>query len=158
MRISMKRKLICVLLCIGILSSVFMTGCGQKGENKYIGTWRADTVGTILNYLVFDENGYWEVFIIEQGLAYGMSENPDVFTSFDDFVDGATFPGITDCRIEYHAGAGYTDSFTITEDNRMINAVGTEYRKVSDHSGSIDGDLRARIEAIYTQAKEDAAG
>lgn len=76
-----------------LLTGVF-TGCNKNtgaDKTKYLGTRVCKTSSDTAQYLIFDENGYWSVFVDYKSLRNGMQQRPELF-SYVKYSDNTGYP------------------------------------------------------------------
>lgn len=161
-------KLLCLLLVLVMLSALF--GCGKHDKNRpdgddaqdiqpYIGTWKAaDHDGeNIVHYLIFDENGYWNVFMNYEPLLRAIKQLPEQLVSFKVFC-AVQKSGHTGCYYEYVENASFAKEFLINEDGVLFSKEDETllYEKVSTHSGEPSADVIAEARDLFDRALVEA--
>lgn len=137
-------------------------------NSEFFGTW-VSTVNSKVNseleqiadYKIFDANGYWDVYITYQGLRNGMEAQPKSFTTFEHFIDGNIFPGISGCTFEYVENTAeyhYTDTFMVNEDGTLArkNSNNLFYTKFSPYAGYPETAVLEECKEIFDRAAADA--
>ena len=161
-------KWISLALVMVLLLSLF--GCGKKASpNKnnaasvdlepYIGTWRASNHNgeRVVHYIIFDENGYWNVYMNYTTLLKAIKQLPNQLVSFKKFCELQNSDH-TGCYYEYVEDSNYTDIFYIEEDGRMLSTEMDKVflQKVSEHSGEPDADVVAEARDLFDRALVEA--
>lgn len=120
-------KLVCLLLAMVLMLSLF--GCGKKDKkaatidvSPYLGTWQgSDHDGeNVVHYLIFDANGYWNVYMRYSTLTRAIQQLPNQLVSFKVFRE-LQQSSHTGCYYEYVVGTDYVNSFRIGEDGMMYS-------------------------------------
>jgi len=158
----MKKAKTCIgiMLVVILLTGVF-TGCETNtgaDKTKYLGTWMCKTSSDTAQYLIFDENGYWSVFIDYRSLLNGMQQRPELFSTFEHFIDGNTYSGISNCTFEYTKDndyVKYTEKYVINE-NGTLDFEGSTglfpYTKYSDNTGYPEDAILKEAKEIFDRA------
>lgn len=156
------KKALSLLLVVILLATLFTSCSGNEETNKanYLGTWvRRSSTGNIFSCVIFDENGYWEIFMDHSGLSYGISQKPELFTTFEHFIDGNVNSDITYCDFEYHENSDYTKQFRMDDSGNLYPNAGTGdwyYTKYSDHTGYPEDAILKEAKAIFDRAMADS--
>lgn len=161
-------KLLCLLLALVMTLSLF--GCGKTASsdknNKtvvevepYIGTWEGnDHDGeNIVHYLIFDEQGYWNVYMNYGTLLRAIKQLPDQLVSFKVFRELQKSEH-TGCYYEYVEDIAFTEKFSIDPDNTLTSVGSAEvfFTKVSTHSGEPSSDVAAEARDLFDRALVEA--
>jgi len=158
------RNYIGIMLVVVLLASVFI-GCKKNAEpdkTGYLGTWTCKTNSDTVQYLIFDEKGYWSIFIDYKSLLNGMQQRPELFTTFEHFIDGNVYPGISHCTFSYTEDTDYikyTDTYVIDENEKLDITDGTglfSYTKHSDHTGYPEDAILNEAKEIFDRALADS--
>ena len=162
-------KWICLLLVTVLVLSV--CGCHKEGassadESKetvdlepYIGTWRAsDHDGeNVVHYLIFDEKGYWNVYMNFATLSRAIKQLPEQLVSFKVFCE-LQKSNHTGCHYEYVEDIAFAEEFTIDK-NGQLSGNGKDdvlFTKISVHSGEPSSDVVEEASDLFDRARENA--
>ncbi len=151
------KSLLCIFLVVTLIGTLFV-GCNKQSKSEYLGTWKTSTGADAINYLIFDENGYWQVRLDYTPLRQAISDKPDLFTTFEHFIDGNVYPGLTYCEFEYVENTeynNYTDTYVIDENGKLgyKDAIfPVYYTKQSDNTGYPSDAILAEAKAIFDKA------
>ncbi len=159
----MKRKIIKFLAALTAFILVLsLSACGNShkegSKNDLLGTWVQESSDTTIDYIIFDENGYWEIFVNYYGLRNAMQDRPELFEDFQDFLDGNTYNGITGCTIEYNQNMknnNYIDKYEINSEGFLVlksdqNLV--QYKRLSDNLEYPEKTIVDEIKKMYDRA------
>ena len=156
------KRLFAILLVI-VITATMMCGCESEPDtSEYHGTWVRSLDRDLVNCLIFDENGYWDIFIDYRGILYGMRERPELFSTFDHFIDGHTYGGITGCSFKYIANtdySNYTDTYEIDENGKLdfIGSTGAfPYERYSYHTGYPEDAILTQCRDIFNRALNES--
>lgn len=169
---ALKKWISLALVAVLLLS---LCACGknenkaQEGDNKavvdtepYIGTWRAsDHNGEdVVHYLIFDEKGYWNIYMNYSTLLRAIRQLPDQLVSFKMFCELQKSKH-TGCYYEYVEDIAFTDDFSIGENSRLtaptsIAVEGVFFTKISTHSGDPDSKVVAEARDLFDRALVEA--
>ena len=80
-------------LALALLMAVCIFGCGKSNNEtsnqpaSYIGTWKgSDHDGEkVVHYLIFDEDGYWNIYMNHTSLVKAIRQLPEQLVSFKIF-------------------------------------------------------------------------
>ena len=147
-----------ILLIVVLIATLFV-GCKKSDKTKYFGTWTKNNGSDMVSCMIFDENGYWEIFVDYQGLLNGMKQKPDAFSTFEDFIDGNTLSGVTHCTFKYVSNSDYADIYEIDESGKLSFKDGssiTPYTKFSDNTGYPEDAIIEKVKAIFDRAMADS--
>lgn len=162
-------KLLCCLLAVIMLLA--LCGCGEnEGEQvdnteakaKYVGTWQgSDHDGeNVVHYLIFDNEGYWNVYMNITTLTRAIKQLPDQLVSFKTFreVQNSDHTG---CFFEYVKdadGVDYTECFSIDEEGQLTKNEETDvyFTKFSTHTGEPDETMIGEARDLFDRARESA--
>ncbi len=153
-------KIVAILIVFTLVLSLSACGNSEKDESKnnLLGTWIQETSDNIIDCKIFDENGYWEIFVNYQGLHNAMKNRPELFVDFQDFLNGKTYNGITGCTFEYHKNteySNYIDEYEINSEGMLVlksdqNLV--QYKRFSENSGYPEDSIIEQVKKIYDNA------
>ena len=162
------KKIVCLALALLMLLS--LVACGKNNKNKrvedpqkfeaYIGTWQgSDHDGeNVVSYLVFDEGGYWKVYMDYAPLVRAIRQLPDQLVSFSVFrkLQNSNHTG---CYYEYIANDGldYTDMFELDEEGNLVGSdADVKFSKVSTHSGEPSDEVVEQARDLFDRALIEA--
>ena len=161
-------KALCFLLAMILVLSLCACGeeNGEKNDNSearedYIGTWKgSDHDGeNVVHYLIFDNDGYWKVYLDYTPLVRAIKQLPDQLVSFKVFCQLQN-SGQTKCYYEYveNGDVDYTVTFTLDADGKLKENVETEvvFTKISTHSGEPDETVVQEARELFDRAREEA--
>ncbi len=161
-------KMLCFLLAMILMLSLGACGeaNGEKPDNSearedYIGTWKgSDHDGeNVVHYLVFDNDGYWKVYLDYAPLVRAIKQLPDQLVSFKVFCRLQN-SGQTKCYYEYveNGDLDYTTAFTLDADGKLKENIETEvvFTKISTHSGEPDETVVQEARELFDRAREEA--
>lgn len=165
-------RLLCFVLAVLMLVSAI--GCGKKKTYKkdplstqqklqqYVGTWQgSDHDGeNVVHYLVFDEEGYWNIYMDLKPLTTAIKQLPDQLVSFKIFTQ-LQKSGQTGCHYEYIKNDGninYADYFTIDKDGRLAESGTSEvyFTRISEESGAPAESIVSEARDLFDLAREKA--
>lgn len=173
-------KVICLALA-AVLVTVSFAGCGDKkkssgkGNDKVadntvtataddnvdvdlIGTWKgSDHDGeNIVHYLVFDENGYWNVYMNYTPLVRAIRQLPGQLVSFKKFCDLQNSDH-TKCNYEYVEDSTFA-GFSLNEDGQLVydELDDVYFTKISDQVGTPGEDVAAQARDLFDRALIEA--
>lgn len=92
-------------------------------------------------------------------MRYGISQKPELFTTFEHFIDGNVNSDITYCDFEYHENSDYTKQFRMDDSGNLYPNGGTgdwHYTKYSDHTGYPEDAILKEAKAIFDSAMADS--
>ena len=163
-------KSFCFLLAMLLLLSLL--GCGKKASKSdkkpsvadeetesvdmmsYIGTWQGSDhdMENIVHYLIFDENGYWNVYINYATLKRAIKQMPERYVSFK-----ITFEGEQPRNNSEHTGCYYEfvpygkDVFFMDDDGKVIceSMKDVSFTKVSEEAGEPSGVVREQARDLF---------
>ena len=167
------KKLLCLVMVLVMALCLF--GCGNKGKDgaqsndaketaSYIGTWKgSDHDGEkVVHYLIFDNDGYWNVHMDYKSLVKAIKQLPEQLVSLKVFrmVQNSAQTG---CFFEYvknEDGESYKDIFTIDDNGVMIQKDNAKisYEKVSDYVGEPDETIVGEAKDLFDRARVEALG
>ena len=160
-----KAKTYVGIMLIALLLFGVFAGCENNpdaGKSKYLGTWVCKTSSDTVQYLVFDENGYWDIFIDYKSLLNGMQQRPELFSTFEHFIDGNTYSGVTHCSFKYTKNneyVKYTEKYVIDENGNLDFEGSTglfPYKKFSDNTGYPEEIILKEAKEIFDRALTDS--
>ncbi len=170
----MKKTIRLLCLVLAMLMLVSLVGCGkgksykknplstQQKLQQYTGTWRgSDHDGeNVVHYLVFDEEGYWNIYMNFQSLTTAVKQLPDQLVSFKIFTQ-LQKSGQTGCYYEYVKNEGninYADYFIIDEDGRLAESDKSDvhFTRISDESGAPAESIVNEARSLFDRAREKA--
>ena len=163
----MMKKLLC--LALAFMMAVCLFGCGEDDKKNaepsdlsdYIGTWQGSDhdEDSVVQSLIFDNDGYWKIYMNYTPLVRAIKLLPDELVSFKIFCQLQN-SGQTKCFYEYvkNDDVTYADSYTIDEDGEMTENGNSEitYTKVSAQSGEPDSTIVAQAQDLFDRAREEA--
>lgn len=161
-------------ICLALVTMLLLSVCGcskdgQPSANKgakpavdtepYIGTWQGtDHDGeNVVHYLIFDEKGYWNVYMNYSTLLRAIKQLPDQLVSFKVFCE-LQKSNHTGCHYEYVEDIEFTEDFAIDASGKMT-AVASEdvsFTKVTTHSGEPSSAVVAEARDLFDRALVDA--
>ena len=162
------KKIICLALALLMLFSV--VACGKSNKNKrvedpqkfeaYIGTWQgSDHDGeNVVSYLIFDEGGYWKVYMDYTPLVRAIRQLPEQLVSFSVFrkLQNSNHTG---CYYEYieNDGLDYADMFALDDEGFLVGSdANVKYSKVSTHSGEPSDEVVEQARDLFDRALIEA--
>lgn len=160
-----KMKTFIGIMLVAILLAGVFAGCEKNADadnTQYLGTWVCKTSSDTVQYLIFDEEGYWSVFIDYTSLLNGMRQRPELFSTFEHFIDGNIYAGISNCQFEYirdNEYTKYTEKYVINESGKLDvkNSSGlSPYTKFSDNTGYPEDAILKEAKAIFDRALADS--
>lgn len=158
-------KCICLLLAVVMMLSLF--GCGKKDKKKtkpvnvepYIGTWQAsDHDGeNVVHYLIFDSNGYWNVYMTYSPLLKAIKQLPKQLVSFKVFCEVQKSEH-TGCYYEYAAGVDFVKEFYVDNDGKLHSTSDDEivFTKISDDAGKPNDKVVSEARDLFDRALVEA--
>lgn len=158
-----------LLVCVLTLS---LCACGRESKNPvdengkpvvdvepYIGTWRADDHDgeNVVHYLIFDEKGYWNVYMNYGTLLRAIKQLPDQLVSFKVFCE-LQKSNHTGCYYEYVEDIAFTEDFSIDANSKMsaVAFEGVLFTKISTHSGDPSSAVVAEARDLFDRALVEA--
>lgn len=163
------KKWLCFVLAMVMLFAFF--GCKKKDEKtpapnssvaSYIGTWIGnDHDGeNVVHYLIFDENGYWNVYMNATTLARAIRQMSDRYVSFKVTFTGESPRNNSDhtgCFYEYVSNsddATYSDVYSINEDGCLVAKDNAElsFEKYSTHTGTPNEEMENEARDLFDRA------
>ena len=163
-------KSICWLLVCALALSLCACGKTQQSASgqsdhavtdtkHYVGTWRgSDHDGeNVVHYLIFDENGYWNVYMNYGTLLRAIKQLPGQLVSFKKFCELQKSKH-TGCYYEYVEDIAYTEEFVIDANDRMTAVTSEDvfFTKISTHSGDPDSNVVAQARDLFDRALVEA--
>ena len=163
------KKILCLIMALLLAGCLF--GCGKKdsnsshdanGDRSYIGTWKgSDHDGKeVVHYLIFDENGYWNVYMNHKSLTKAIKQLPEQLVSFKIFrmIQNS---GQTGCHFEYvknEEGSHYEDVFSFNDEGKLVmqNAESVQYVLLSDYVGEPDEAMVEECRDLFDRARAEA--
>lgn len=159
-------KSICLLLVAVLLLT--LAGCGKSEQGvtndgaqsvvdtkPYIGTWRgSDHDGeNVVHYLIFDENGYWNIYMNYNTLLRAIKQLPEQLVSFKVFCE-LQKSNHTGCYYEYVEDIAFAEDFSIDANGTMKAAASEDvfFTKISTHSGEPDSHVVAQSRDLFDRA------
>ena len=162
-----------IALLLAVVMAFALAGCGKdKGSKKdadkdspadkldmsaYIGTWQGSDhdVENVVHYLIFDEDGYWHIYMNHSTLQRAIKQLPTQLVSFAVFCKLQNSDH-TGCSYEYVEYEG--EEFSMDEDGNIIfkTANGVVFTKVSDKTGEPDDGIAAQARDLFDRAREEA--
>lgn len=164
----MLKKMMCLVLASILVVCLF--GCGKTDNNpsketddsaSYIGTWKgSDHDGeNVVHYLIFDENGYWNVYMNYKSLVKAIGQLPEQLVSFKVFRQIQN-SGQTGCHFEYVKNDGdshYANAFAIVNEHLVAkDNENVQFTLVSDYTGEPDETMTAESRDLFDRAREEA--
>ena len=158
-------RLTCLLLAMVLMLSLF--GCGKKTHKglkpvdvePYLGTWQANDHNhhSIVHYLIFDSNGYWNIYMNYDTLVRAIKQLPEQLVSFKVFRE-LQKSDHTGCYYEYVAGVEFTDEFEVDEKGFLSSSKmeGILFTKVSDDFGEPNAQVVAEARDLFDRALMEA--
>lgn len=167
-----------VLSLLLAVTMVFMfVGCGKddtksptssssKDEEEealdvdaLIGTWRgSDHDGeSVVHYLIFDENGYWNIYMNYSTLLRAIKQKSDQLVSFTVFLKLQNSDH-TGCFYEYVEDSSFTKQFVMDEDGNLMFATDEDvlFTQVSAASGEPSEEVVAQARDLFDKALVEA--
>ena len=180
---SVTKKCLCLLLAV--LMAFCLFGCKKDEKNvkmnkeeakapvteqdsvvdltPYYGTWKgSDHDGEkVVHYLIFDENGYWNVYMNYVPLLKAIEQMPNMYVSFKVFREERQNSDHTGCYyryIENTDAASYADLFTISEDGKLFakDLEDVIFTFESSDCGEPSDKIAAEARGLFDQALIDA--
>lgn len=165
----MLKKILCLTMALLLTFSLF--GCGEKDSNpsdeviekpSYIGTWKgSDHDGKeVVHYLIFDDDGYWNVYLNYKSLTKAIKQLPEQLVSFKIFRKIQN-SGQTGCHFEYvknDEGSHYEDVFSFNDEGKLVmqNAENVQYVLLSDYVGEPDEAMVEECRDLFDRARTEA--
>ena len=172
----------CLCLLLAVLTVFCLFGCKKDDKKKandkkesvseknsavdlspYYGTWKgSDHDGEkVVHYLIFDENGYWNVYMNYEPLLKAIKQMPNMYVSFKIFRDERQNSDHTGCYYRYVENAdsaSYADFFTISEDGQLIanDLQDVTFTLESSDYGEPSDKIVAEARDLFDQALIDA--
>lgn len=163
------KKMSCLVLAL--LLAVCLFGCGKKDggqtdapvdSSSYVGTWKgSDHDGeNVVHYLIFDADGYWNVYMNYETLTKAIKQLPDQLVSFKIFRQIQN-SGQTGCHFEYVKNEGESrcfDLFSFDDDGNLAakDNADVTFVRVSDYAGEPDATMVAESRDLFDRAREEA--
>lgn len=162
------KKMVCVALAVLMLIGMVGCGKGKTGEEPvdpqkfaaYIGTWQGSDhdAENVVNYLIFDDGGYWKVYMNYTPLVRAIRQLPNQLVSFSVFrkLQNSNHTG---CYYEYveNGGVDYTDLYTLDEEGCLVGAdENVRYSKVSGHYGEPSDEVVEQARDLFDRALIEA--
>lgn len=160
------KRWLCFLMALVMPLCLF--GCSIDNEKPstdltaYYGTWQASDHDeeNVVHYLVFDNDGYWNIYMNYTPLVRAIKQLPEQLVSFKIFCQLQN-SGQTRCYYEYvknENDVNYADIFTIDDDGRLTEKVDAEvyFTKVSTHTGEPDEVVVTQAKDLFDRAREEA--
>ena len=153
------------IMLVAVLIAGVFCGCEKStgtDKTRYLGTWTCNTSSDTAEYLIFDENGYWSIFIDYRSLLNGMQQRPELFSTFEHFIDGNVYSGISKCTFKYIKDTDsqkYTEEYVIDENGNLdfIGSTGLfPYKKYSDNTGYPEEAILKEAKKIFDRALADS--
>ena len=165
------KRVLCLVMVLVMALCLF--GCGKKGDGteqgdnagekvSYIGTWKgSDHDGEkVVHYLIFDNDGYWNVYMDYKSLVKAIKQLPGQLVSLKVFrkVQNSAQTG---CFFEYiknEDGNTYKDIFTIDDKGVMVGKddAKVSFTKVSDYVGEPDETIVNEAKDLFDRARVEA--
>lgn len=164
----MLKKMMCLVLAL--LMAVCTFGCGRGKSNNevtdqpasYIGTWKgSDHDGKeVVHYLIFDEDGYWNVYMNYKSLTKAIKQLPEQLVSFKIFRKIQN-SGQTGCHFEYvknDEGSHYEDVFSFNDEGKLVmqNGEDVQFVLLSDYVGEPDEAMVEECRDLFDRARTEA--
>ena len=157
------KKMVCVLLAALMIFSVVGCGNGNKKADKdyapYIGTWQGDDHDNeeVVSYLIFDEGGYWKIYMDYEPLVKAIRQRPDQLVSFSVFCKLQN-SAHTGCYYEYISidSVDYTEIFSFDDGALVGSDESVLYEKISTHSGTPGDDVVNQARDLFDRALIEA--
>ena len=163
----MFKKMMCLVLAL--LMTVCVFGCGKGQSNdaskqpvSYIGTWKgSDHDGEkVVHYLIFDEDGYWNIYMNHTSLVKAIRQLPEQLVSFKIFRKLQN-SGQTGCHFEYvkNTDDSHYESLYFFDD--MGNLVmkdneNLQFTFVSDYVGEPNDTIVEESRDLFDRARTEA--
>ena len=152
--------LLVAVLFAGLLAGCCCTNLFKPDKTAYYGTWASvdnELYGDFakIDYLIFDENGYWSLTMRYNGLSAYMYANPDTHLDFDDFMEDTHFSE-TGCYFSYY-NSDYTDRYEIDANgNLYYKKYPTDlYTKYSENTGYPEDAIIEECRELFEQAEAE---
>lgn len=127
--------------------------------DEFIGTWQgSDHDGEkVVHYLIFDDNGYWNVLMNYPTLTRAIKQKSEQLVSFAVFCELQNSQH-TGCYYEYVDDAAYTEDFYINGDGCLVNVENEEvvYTQISTDFGEPTEAMRKEAADLFDRAREEA--
>ncbi|MBQ3259167.1 MAG: hypothetical protein IJA68_01455 [Clostridia bacterium] len=162
------KRVLCLFLAWALTLCLF--GCGNGGNDRdigtddiasYIGTWKgSDHDGeNVVHYLIFDEDGYWNVYMNYKSLVKAIRQLPEQLVSFKIFRQLQNSDQ-TGCHFEYVKNDGdshYVDAFSIS-DGHLVAKDNEDvlFTLISDYTGEPDETMIAESGDLFDRARQEA--
>ncbi len=166
----MNRLVKWVSLLLAMVLMLSLIGCDKKNSSSkkqeteeekvdvtpYIGTWRgSDHDGeNVVHYVVFDENGYWNIYMNYATLTPAIRQLSEQLVSLKIFCQVQKSEH-TGCYYEYVEGTEFAEQYVFDEDG-LLTAGDISFTKVSDHSGEPDESVETEARELFDRAREAA--
>lgn len=159
------KKMMC--LALALLMAVCIFGCGKSNNEtpkpaSYIGTWKgSDHDGkNVVHYLIFDEDGYWNIYMNHTSLVKAIRQLPEQLVSFKIFRKLQN-SGQTGCHFEYvkntedshYEGLYFFDDMgnLVVKDNEHLH-----FTFVSDYVGEPNDTMVEESRDLFDRARTEA--
>lgn len=158
-------RFICLIMTFVIMLSLF--GCGKKTHKKekpvnitpYLGTWQGNdhTGEDVVHYLIFDSNGYWNIYMNYDTLLRAIKQLPDQLVSFKVFCDVQKSEH-TGCYYEYIVGVDYVNDYYVNEEGRLCSTSADEviFTKLYDDVGEPNATVVSEARDLFDRALMEA--
>lgn len=162
----MKKTMRLLAAFIALLMLTSLLGCNKKETKKetasvdttaYIGTWQGgDHDGeNVVHYLVFDENGYWNVHMNYAPLVKAITQLPGQLVSFKAFREVQN-SAHTQCYFEYVENTDqvhYIDLFSVNEEGVMSEkGAEVQYARIAADSGELSSAILDEARDLFDRA------
>ena len=162
-------KWICLMLVAVLMLP--MVGCKKKVQpsapiavvdiEDYLGTWQSSAHDgeKVVHYLIFDEDGYWNVHMNYPTLTRAIRQKPDQLVSFAVFCELQNSKH-TGCHYEYVDDATYTERFYIDDEGNLVDKEDEEvvFAQISKDSGEPTETMKKEAADLFDRAREEALG
>lgn len=169
------KKVLCLLLAATMVFAI--VGCGKddtkaptssssENENEdtldvdtLIGTWQGSDHDeeNVVHYLIFDENGYWNIYMNYPTLLRAIKQKSDQLVSFTVFLKLQNSDH-TGCFYEYVEDSSFVKQFVMDEDGNLMFAADEDvlFTQVSTESGEPSDEIVAQARDLFDRALVEA--
>ena len=160
-------KILCFVLAMAMALS--LCACGESNgsektdnaqdKERYIGTWKGSDHDeeNVVHYLIFDNDGYWNVYMNCKSLTKAIKQLPEQLVSFKIFRQLQN-SAQTGCFFEYVENSHYADLFTFDDQGRLIaeDIEGIHFTKISEDTGEPNETIIEQSHDLFDRAREEA--